>query len=225
MPTHRLIMQERMEKMSIALLRKDYSRASLSELDVASDPVMQFSKWFEEARQSELPEPNAMSVATVGADGRPSSRILLIKEFDQRGFTWFNNYESRKGQELRGNPYAAMLFHWIELERQVRIEGRVERISDAENDCYFQSRPVKSRLGAIASEQSRPIANRQLLDAKFAEAEAKYGEQPPRPAYWGGFRLVPDRIEFWQGRSSRMHDRILYTLQPDGLWRRERLQP
>lgn len=220
-----LLKQERLEKMSIALLRKDYSLASLSELDVARDPIVQFAKWFDEALQAQLPEPNAMSVATVGANGRPSSRILLIKEFDSRGFTWFTNYDSRKGEELRGNPYAALLFHWIELERQVRIEGRVERVSAAESDAYFQVRPISSRLGAIASRQSQPIANRELLDAKFAEAEEQYGEHPPRPEHWGGYRLVPDRMEFWQGRSSRMHDRIRYVLQPDGLWKCERLQP
>jgi len=225
MCTHRIIIQERLEKMSIALLRKDYSRASLSESDVASDPVVQFSKWFEEARQAQLPEPNAMSVATVGEDGRPSSRILLIKDIDHRGFTWFTNYESRKGQELRGNPYAALLFHWVELERQVRIEGRVERVSAAESESYFQSRPLKSRLGAIASRQSFPIANRQILDKQFTEIEEMHGEMTPRPEHWGGYRLTPDRMEFWQGRSSRMHDRILYTLQPNGLWQHERLQP
>ena len=211
--------------MSLALLRKDYSRASLSELDVAADPVMQFSQWFEEAREAKLPEPNAMSVATADADGRPSCRILLIKEFDQRGFTWFTNYESRKGEELRANPHAALLFHWAELERQVRIEGRVVRVSADESDAYFQNRPIKSRLGAIASRQSRPIADRELLDRQFADTEQEYGEQPPRPACWGGYRLTPERIEFWQGRSSRMHDRILYTRQPDGPWQRERLQP
>lgn len=211
--------------MSIARLRKEYTLASLSEPDAAPDPIEQFSQWFDEARQAQLPEPNAMSVATVGADGRPSSRIMLIKEFDARGFTWFTNYESRKGEELRANPYAALLFYWIELERQVRIEGWVERISDAENDAYFQSRPVKSRLGAIASGQSRPIENRQLLDAQFADAEQNYGEQTPRPAHWGGYRVIPDCIEFWQGRSSRMHDRLQYARRPDGLWHCERLQP
>lgn len=211
--------------MSLAQLRKDYTLASLSEQDVAPDPIAQFSKWFEEARAAQVPEPNAMCVSTVSADGRPSSRIILIKEFDSRGFTWFTNYESRKGEDLRANPYAALLFYWTELERQVRIEGRVERISAAENDAYFHSRPVKSRLGAIASGQSRPIANRQTLDAQFADTEEKYGEQPPRPEHWGGYRVIPDCIEFWQGRSSRMHDRIRYTLQPDGLWQRERLQP
>ncbi|HCE10999.1 MAG TPA: pyridoxamine 5'-phosphate oxidase [Oxalobacteraceae bacterium] len=211
--------------MSIAQLRKDYTLASLSEVNAAPDPIVQFSTWFDEARQAQIPEPNAMSVATVGLDGRPSSRIMLIKEFDARGFTWFTNYESRKGEELLGNPYAALLFFWVELERQVRIEGRVERISSDENDAYFQSRPIKSRLGALASGQSRPIANRQLLDAKFAETEQQYGEQPPRPAHWGGYRVIPDRIEFWQGRSSRLHDRLRYTLQPDGVWHCERLQP
>jgi len=211
--------------MSIAQLRKDYTLASLSEPDMAPDPIVQFAKWFDEARQAQIPEPNAMSIATVGADGRPSSRIMLIKEFDARGFTWFTNYESRKGEELRGNPYVALLFHWVELERQVRIEGRVERLSDAENDAYFQSRPLKSRHGAIASGQSRPIESRQLLDAKFADIERQYGEQTPRPAHWGGYRVIPDCIEFWQGRSSRLHDRLRYTLQPDGLWHCERLQP
>lgn len=211
--------------MSIALLRKDYTRASLSEQDVAADPFAQFAKWFDEASQSQLPEPNAMSVATVSADGRPSSRILLIKGFDQHGFTWFTNYESRKGEELGARPYAALLFHWIELERQVRIEGRVERVSAAESNAYFQTRPLNSRLGAVASAQSHPIANREMLDAKFTDAEERYGEQPPRPEHWGGYRLMPDRMEFWQGRSSRMHDRIQYSLQADGLWSRERLQP
>lgn len=211
--------------MSIADLRKEYSRASLSEEDALPDPTEQFSKWFSEAITAEVPEANAMSVSTVGANGRPSSRILLIKEFDQRGFTFFTNYESRKGNELMANQYAALLFYWIELERQVRIEGRVERISSAENDAYFQSRPLKSRLGALASAQSRPIENREVLETRFAQVEQQYGEQPVRPAHWGGYRLVPDYIEFWQGRPSRFHDRIAYTRQADGSWQRQRLQP
>lgn len=211
--------------MSIADLRKDYSRASLTEQDVHPDPIQQFSKWFGEAIAAEVPEANAMSVSTVGANGRPSSRILLIKDIDARGFTFFTNYDSRKGYELEQNQYAALLFYWIELERQVRIEGRVERISAAESDTYFQSRPLKSRLGAIASSQSEPISSREAMEQRFAQIEQEYGEQPVRPAHWGGYRLVPDYIEFWQGRPSRFHDRIAYRLQADGTWQRQRLQP
>jgi pyridoxamine 5'-phosphate oxidase len=211
--------------MSIANLRKDYSHATLDEVDVSPDPIEQFLIWFQQALQAGIPEANAMSVATVGADGRPSSRILLIKDVNQDGFTWFTNYASRKGRELQANPYAALLFHWIGLERQVRIEGRVERLPDEQNDAYFHSRPLKSRLGAIASAQSEPIADRALLEQRFAQVEAEYGDHPVRPAHWGGYRLRPDRVEFWQGRPSRLHDRLLYTLDADGSWRRERLQP
>jgi pyridoxamine 5'-phosphate oxidase len=211
--------------MSIADLRTDYSQASLSETDIHTDPVAQFAGWFKEALLAEVPEPNAMSLATVAATGRPSSRIVLIKDFDARGFTWFTNYASRKGHELLQNDYAALLFHWVELERQVRIEGRVERIADAESDAYFNSRPLKSRLGAIASAQSAPIADREALEAEFTKAEQQYGEQPLRPAHWGGYRLVPEYMEFWQGRRSRLHDRIAYHLQSDGHWQRQRLQP
>jgi pyridoxamine 5'-phosphate oxidase len=211
--------------MSIADLRKDYSRASLTEADVDPDPIRQFSVWFRQALDAGIPEANAMSVATVGADGRPSSRILLIKDVDNEGFTWFTNYASRKGRELAIQPHAALLFHWVELERQVRIEGRVEKLPDAQSDAYFQSRPLKSRLGALASAQSEPVASREALEQRFAEVEAAHGEQPARPPHWGGYRLVPDRVEFWQGRPSRLHDRILYTRGADGAWRRERLQP
>ncbi|HJV75610.1 MAG TPA: pyridoxamine 5'-phosphate oxidase [Noviherbaspirillum sp.] len=211
--------------MSIADLRTEYSRASLSEADVDPNPIEQFSKWFNEAISAQVPEANAMSVATVGANGRPSSRIVLIKEFDQRGFTFFTNYSSRKGQEIIENQHAALLFFWIELERQVRIEGRVERISATENDSYFHSRPLMSRLGAIASAQSQPVANRETLEEKFAQVEKQYGDNPERPAHWGGYRVVPDYLEFWQGRPSRLHDRITYTLQADGSWQRQRLQP
>lgn len=211
--------------MSIADLRKDYSRANLTEADVDPDPIRQFSTWFRQALDADIPEANAMSVATVGADGRPSARILLIKDVDSAGFTWFSNYASRKGRDLDAHPYAALLFYWVGLERQVRIEGRVEKLSAAQSDAYFQSRPLKSRLAAIASAQSEPVASREALEQRFADAEAVYGEQPVRPAHWGGYRLAPDRIEFWQGRPSRLHDRILYTRQADGAWRRERLQP
>jgi pyridoxamine 5'-phosphate oxidase len=172
-----------------------------------------------------IPEANAMSVATVGADGRPSSRILLIKDFNQDGFTWFTNYRSRKGRDLESHPYAALLFHWVELERQVRIEGRVEKLAPEQNDAYFHSRPLNSRLGALASAQSETIASREMLEQRFAQAAASHGDQPVRPSHWGGYRLIPDRIEFWQGRPSRLHDRIVYTRQQDGAWRRERLQP
>jgi len=211
--------------MTISHLRNDYSQASLTETDTDPDPIQQFSKWFHEALSAEVPEANAMSVSTVGANGRPSSRILLIKDFGAKGFTWFTNYDSRKGMELQSHPHAALLFFWKELERQVRIEGRVEKLSAADSDAYFHSRPVGSRIGAHASAQSQPIANREALEEKVKQVEAQFGENPPRPENWGGFRLIPDVIEFWQGRPSRLHDRIVYTLQADGVWQRTRLQP
>lgn len=211
--------------MSIADLRKDYSHASLSRTDVLDDPIAQFGKWFDEALRADIPEPNAMSLATVGASGRPSSRIVLIKEFDARGFVWFTNYASRKGHELQHHASAALLFHWVEIERQVRIEGRVEKISAAQSDAYFNSRPLKSRIGAIASMQSEPVDNRHALETQFTEAEERCGDSPTRPDNWGGYRLVPDYLEFWQGRRSRLHDRIAYCLKSDGGWERQRLQP
>lgn len=211
--------------MSIADLRKDYSRASLSELDVAADPIAQFSTWFDEAVKAEVPEPNAMSVATVGTDGKPSSRIVLLKQVDTAGFTWFTNYHSRKGQEIAQHPYVALLFHWVELERQVRIEGKIEQVSASESDTYFFSRPLLSQLGAIASAQSKPVDKRETLEAQFAAAEKQYGDKAVRPAHWGGYRVVPETLEFWQGRRSRLHDRVLYTRTADGAWSRQRLQP
>ena len=210
---------------AVAGLRKDYGQAVLSEDAVAADPIVQFNKWFEEALKAEVNEPNAMSVSTVDGRGRPSSRIVLIKQYDDRGFTWYTNYDSQKGRELEQNPNAALLFFWSELERQIRIEGRVERTSAAESEQYFNSRPLKSRLAAIASAQSQPVASRDALEQHYETVAQQYGEQPPRPEHWGGFRLVPERIEFWQGRRSRFHDRIVYTLQPDGSWARQRLQP
>lgn len=210
---------------AVASLRKDYGQATLSENDVAVDPIEQFTSWFEQALKAEVNEPNAMSVSTVDERGRPTSRIVLIKQFDPRGFTWYTNYGSQKGRQLAENPYAALLFFWPELERQIRIEGKVERTSDEESDKYFHSRPLKSRLAAIASAQSMPIANRAALEHNYDAVAQQFGEEPPRPLNWGGFRLVPERLEFWQGRRSRFHDRIVYTLQADGSWTRERLQP
>lgn len=209
----------------LADLRLDYGRASLTEQDVLDDPIAQFGKWFEEAMHAKVNEPNAMSVATVDADGKPSSRIVLIKQYDQRGFTWYTNYESQKGQQLRANPRAALLFFWSELERQVRIEGSVVQTAAEESDKYFYSRPVKSQIAAIASQQSAPIASREQMEANYEAAAAVSGEQPVRPAHWGGYRLDPVRIEFWQGRRSRFHDRIVYEKQADGSWVKERLQP
>lgn len=210
---------------AVADLRKDYGQASLNENDVMDDPMLQFTQWFEQALKAEVNEPNAMSVATVAANGRPSSRIVLVKQFDERGFTWYTNYDSRKGQELEDNQYAALLFFWSELERQVRIEGRVERTSSEESDRYFRSRPLKSRLSAIASHQSAPIGSRAELEQNYEAVARQAGDDPARPGNWGGFRLVPERLEFWQGRRSRFHDRIVYERQEDGSWTRQRLQP
>jgi pyridoxamine 5'-phosphate oxidase len=210
--------------MNIADLRKDYKVASLAEKDVAASPFAQFEKWLNEAIAAELPEPNAMTLATVGNDNRPSTRIVLIKEFDVRGPVWFTNYQSRKGRELAANQFAAIQFHWVELERVVRIEGSVEKISDTESDTYFNSRPLDSRIGAWASPQSEVISSRAVLVGRAAEYAAKFMLKPPRPPHWGGYRLIPDRFEFWQGRSSRLHDRILYRLHEDA-WHIERLAP
>lgn len=210
---------------SLADLRTRYARGALSESDVARDPVEQFQRWFDEALMAEIPEPNAMTLATVRADGQPAARIVLLKQVEARGFTFFTNYLSDKGQALSTNPRAALLFHWIALERQVRIEGMVEKIDPAESDAYFHSRPLESRLGAWASAQSEEVPDRATLEANEARFAAQYGDQPPRPPHWGGYRLRPHRIEFWQGRPSRLHDRIAFLLQPDGGWRIARLSP
>jgi pyridoxamine 5'-phosphate oxidase len=209
----------------LADLRKSYERAELSEDASHADPLQQFGQWLNEAIAAEIPEPNAMTLATVSSQLRPSTRVVLIKDFDARGIVWFTNYDSRKGQELAGNPYAALQFHWVELERVVRIEGVVEKISEADSDAYFNSRPLDSRIGAWASPQSQVISSRAVLVANAAKYGAQFLLQPPRPPHWGGFRLVPDRWEFWQGRKSRLHDRLRYTQQAPALWNRERLAP
>ena len=210
--------------MKIADLRKSYERAELNEHASHADPMQQFDQWLHEAIKGEIPEPNAMTVATVGSDLRPSTRVVLIKGYDERGIVWYTNYDSRKGRELAGNPWAALQFHWVELERVVRIEGRVERVSEAESDEYFDSRPLDSRIGAWASPQSQVIPSRTLLVTNAARYGAQFLLNPPRPPHWGGFRLVPDCWEFWQGRKSRLHDRLRYTQVADG-WLRERLAP
>lgn len=209
----------------ISDLRKDYSRSELDEDRAHNDPLAQFHAWFDEAIEHSIPEPSAMTVATVDERGRPSTRIVLAKDVDRRGIVWYTNYLSRKGRELAVNHYAALQFHWVEHERVVRIEGLVEKVSAEESDAYFASRPLASRIGAWASEQSQPISSRAVLVARAAEFGLRFGLHPPRPPHWGGYRLVPDRWEFWQGRASRLHDRLVYTLQPDGAWARQRLSP
>ena len=211
--------------MNLADLRKSYEKAELDETASHPDPRLQFERWLQEAIQAELPETNAMTLATVGAHGRPSTRVVLIKGCDARGIVWYTNYDSRKGTELSSQPYAALQFHWVELERVVRIEGRVEKVSAEESDDYFKSRPLDSRIGAWASPQSQVITGRGVLVANAARYGAQFLLDPPRPPHWGGFRLSPDHWEFWQGRQSRLHDRLRYRLVDDGAWIRERLAP
>ncbi len=205
-------------------LRKSYEQGELDETLSSNEPLTQFQQWLDHALAAKIPEPNAMTLATVGAEGRPSTRVVLIKGVDARGLVWFTNYDSRKGHELALHPFAALQFHWVELERVVRVEGRVEKVSDTESDAYYQSRPLDSRLGAWASPQSQVISSRAVLMANAAKAAMAHGLKPARPPHWGGFRLIPDTWEFWQGRKSRLHDRLRYRLE-GGAWIKERLAP
>jgi pyridoxamine 5'-phosphate oxidase len=212
--------------MQIANMRKEYIWGGLSESDMDADPLRQFEKWFQQALAAKLPEPNAMTLATATPDGQPSARVVLLKGCDASGFTFFTNYDSRKGRELTANPRAALLFFWSELQRQVRIEGTVERISEAESDAYFRSRPLGSRLGACASQQSEVIASRDLLEDRVRELAQRFPDgEVPRPPHWGGLRVRPLTIEFWQGRPDRLHDRLRYQRVPPDGWRIERVSP
>lgn len=216
--------QELLSGKSVADLRKDYAQAALEESSAHADPFKQFEQWFHEAMMAQVPEPNAMTLATIGLDGRPRARVVLVKGLHGGGFSFFTNYESDKGRELAANPYAALQFHWVSLERQVRIEGKVNPLTPKESDDYYHSRPVNSRLGAWASPQSQVISSRAVIEQREAEFRAHYGDNPPRPPHWGGYRLIPDRFEFWQGRRSRLHDRLRYSWRTEQ-WVMERLAP
>lgn len=206
-------------------MRQEYASARLEESGANPDPLIQFAAWFDQALEAGLPEPNAMTLATASPDGRPNARVVLLKELDGKGFLFYTNYLSQKGRELAVNPHATMVFLWLELHRQVRIAGWTEKLSEAESDAYFHSRPRESQLGAIASPQSEVVPGREFLEARFAELEKKYGGKPlGRPAHWGGYRLVPESVEFWQGRPGRLHDRLLYSGKP-GSWKIQRLAP
>jgi pyridoxamine 5'-phosphate oxidase len=210
----------------IADLRKEYIRGGLKEDHAHPNPIDQFRKWFEEALAANLHEPNAMTLATASSDGRPSARVVLLKGFDERGFVFYTNYEGRKARDLEENPYCALIFYWGELERQVRVEGSVSRVSGEESDEYYRSRPRGSQLSAWASEQSRPVAGRDALEARLRRVEDEYeGRNVPRPPFWGGYRVEAEAIEFWQGRENRLHDRLLYRCSGDGRWSMKRLQP
>ena len=212
------------DKLNVADLRKSYEKAELSETASSADPSELFDRWLKEAIQAELPEPTAMTLATVSKDNRPSTRPVLVKGYDERGLVWYSNYESRKGIELASNPWASLQFHWVELERVVRLEGRVEKISAQESDSYFHSRPLDHRIGAWASPQSQIITDRSVIEKAASKYLAEYPKDPPRPKYWGGYRLKPELWEFWQGRKSRLHDRLRYQKEAGG-WKRERLAP
>lgn len=210
----------------IARLRKEYVRSGLTEAGADPDPVKQFGLWFDETLAADLHEPNAMILATATPGGRPSARVVLLKGFDERGFVFYTNYEGRKGREIEANPYCALVFYWGELERQVRVEGLATRVPEEESDAYYESRPRGSRIGAWASEQSRPVESREVLEERVRGLEAEYeGRDVPRPPFWGGYRVEPEVVEFWQGRENRMHDRLVYRRGGDGAWQRERLQP
>ncbi|NEO30452.1 MAG: pyridoxamine 5'-phosphate oxidase [Symploca sp. SIO3C6] len=211
---------------NVADLRRDYTLNGLSEKDVHPNPFEQFQTWFEQALAAKLPEPNAMTIATATPEGKPFARMVLLKDYDERGFVFYTNYESRKGQHLQKNPWAALTFWWAQLERQVRITGQVEQVSPTESDVYFQSRPKASQIAAWASHQSQVIPSREVLDQKLQQLKDKYNNQEiPRPPHWGGFRVIPEEIEFWQGRASRLHDRLLYRRLGDGSWDIQRLCP